>query len=128
MFSNSSFGFESLVVWKKVRELKNEIIILTRGFPAAERFRLADQLIRSIRSVNALIAEGHGRYSWRDQLHYCIQARGSIAETVNHLFDAFDEGYISSEQLTELKIKAKEVEVLLNGYIAWLRKKKDEPL
>ena len=30
---------------------------------------------------------------------YCVQARGSLTETINHLIDAFDEGYISAEQL-----------------------------
>ena len=62
-----------------------------------------------------------------DQIHYCVQARGSLTETINHLIDAFDEGYISAEQLNGMKQKGKELERILNGYLIFLRKKRDEP-
>ncbi len=124
---NENFGFEELELWKKAREFKIEVRKISKLFPAEEKFRLTDQAIRSSRSINALISEGHGRFTYPDQIHYCIQARGSLTETINHLIDAFDEGYISAEQLNEMKQKGKEVERLLNGYLAFLRKKRDEP-
>ncbi|MBK7376941.1 MAG: four helix bundle protein [Ferruginibacter sp.] len=123
---NTNFGFEELELWKKARLFKNEIRELTKTFPKEEKFRLADQLIRSTRSVNALISEGHGRFTYPDQIHFCIQSRGSLTETVNHLTDAYDEAYITVEQLTALKTKAKELERLINGYLIYLRKKRDE--
>lgn len=121
-----NFGFEDLELWKKVRIFKNEISGLAKLFPSEEKFRLSDQILRSSRSINALITEGHGRFTYPDQIHFCIQARGSLAETVNHLIDAFDEQYITEEQLLSYKEKAKEIERLLNGYISFLRKKRDE--
>ena len=124
--NNTNFGFEELELWKKVRIYKNKIRKLTKTFPPEEKFRLTDQLIRSSRSINALISEGHGRFTYPDQIHYCIQARGSLTETVNHLIDAFDDEYITNEQLTELKIDAKEIERLINGYLIYLRKKRDD--
>ena len=124
--NNTNFGFEELELWKKVRIFKNKIRKLTKTFPPEEKFRLTDQLIRSSRSINALISEGHGRFTYPDQIHYCIQARGSLTETVNHLIDAFDDEYITNEQLTELKIDAKEIERLINGYLIYLRKKRDD--
>lgn len=89
--SSDNFGFEDLELWKKAREFKNEIRDLTKQFPIEEKFRLTDQAIRSSRSINALITEGHGRFTFPDQIHYCIQARGSLTETINHIIDAFDE-------------------------------------
>jgi four helix bundle protein len=124
--SNENFGFEELELWKKVREFKKEVSKEAIGFPAEEKFRLTDQIIRSSRSVNALISEGHGRFTYPDQIHYCIQARGSLAETINHLIDAFDDGYITEEKLIYYKTKGKEIERLLNGYLSYLRKKRDE--
>ena len=109
------FGFELLELWKKVREFKNEISADARKWPTEEKFRLTDQVIRSSRSINALLAEGHGRFTFADQLHFCIQSPGSLAESVNHLIDAFD------EKLNYYKTKAKEIERLLNGYINYLR-------
>lgn len=115
-------SFTELEVWKKVRILKNEITELSKTFPAEEKFRLADQLIRAVRSINANIAEGHGRFTYKDQIHFCIQARGSLSETLNHLIDAFDCKYISSVALQGFKTKIDEIERMLNGYITYLRK------
>ena len=124
--NNINFGFEELEVWKKTRQFKNEIRKLTKTFLPEEKFRLTDQLIRSSRSINAVISEGHGRFTYPDQIHFCVISRGSLTETVNHLIDALDEDYITNEQLTDLKIKAKEIERLINGYLIYLRKKRDE--
>ena len=107
-------SFEDLEVWKKARELKNDIAFLAKTFPAEEKYRLTDQLIRSSRSVNVQIAEGHGRKTWPDRLRFCVIARGSLTETLNHLIDACDEGIISEDVLQKLRIKINEVERLLN--------------
>ena len=123
---NTTFGFEGLEVWKKSRDFKNEIATLLNQFPQEEKYRLTDQLIRSSRSINNLIAEGHGRFTYADQLHYCIQARGSLSESFNHLIDAFDNSYITEETLDYFRIKLKEIERLLNGYITHLRKQRDK--
>lgn len=115
-------NFTDLEVWKKGRVLKNEIKELTNSFPPEEKFRLTDQLIRSSRSVIATIAEGHGRFTYKDQLHFCIMARGSLSETFNHIIEAFDCKLITQEQLIYYKEKIGEVHKLLNGYISFLRK------
>jgi len=121
----NKFGFEDLELWKKARELKNEVCNETKTFPPEEKFRLTDQIIRSSRAINALIAEGHGRFTYPDQIHFCVQARGSLSETINHLIDAFDKGYITEERLHYFKAKGKEIERLLNGYINYLRNQGD---
>jgi four helix bundle protein len=119
------FGFEQLELWKKVREFKNEVVKEARTWPAEEKFKLIDQVIRSSRSINGLLAEGHGRFTFADQLHFCIQARGSLSETINHLIDTFDEAYITEEHLNYFKEKGKEIERMLNGYINYLRNQRD---
>ena len=124
--TNSTFGFEELELWKKARAYKNEIIIISKSFPVEEKYRLTDQIIRSSRSITAVISEGHGRFTYPDQIHFCVIARGSLTETVNHLIDAVDENYITNEKLIQLKLMAKEVERLLNGYLIYLRRKRDE--
>lgn len=118
----SGKSFTELEVWKKTRTLKNKIKGITLAFPPEEKFRLTDQIIRSSRSINANIAEGHGRFTFPDQVHFCIQARGSLSETHNHFIDAYDEKFISLDTLKELKADINECERLLNGYINWLRK------
>ncbi|MEO8821904.1 MAG: four helix bundle protein [Ginsengibacter sp.] len=114
-------SFTELEVWKKMRLLKIKIENLTKTFPPDEKFRLTSQIIRSARSVNACIAEGHGRFTFPYRINFCIIARGSLSETYNHLIDAFDCTYISLEILKELKAEIVEIERMLNGFINWLR-------
>ena len=113
-------SFEDLEVWKSARELKKDITLLVKTFPAEEKFRLTDQLIRSSRSVNVQISEGHGRKTWPERLRFCVIARGSLSETLNHLIDAYDAELISEDILKKFRIKINEVERLLNGYISYL--------
>ena len=121
----NSFGFEELEIWKKACTLKIEISGTIKSFPPEEKFRLVDQITRSARSIGSLIAEGHGRFSYPDQIHFCIQARGSLTETINHLIDSMDANYISEKILEDYRIKYKELERMLNGYINYLRTQKD---
>ncbi|MBO9199593.1 four helix bundle protein [Niastella sp. MAH-29] len=108
-------------VWQKSRELKNEIFQLVKSFPQEEKFRLIDQVIRSSRSINIQIAEGYGKRSNKDKIKYCMQARGSLSETLNHLIDAADCSYINAEQLRCYRSKLDELERILNGYIKYLK-------
>lgn len=119
---NSNLRFTELEVWKKARQLKLDLKQIVKDFPAEEKYRLSDQLTRASRGVGACIAEGHGRFTYKDQVHFCIIARGSLSEILHHLADAFDEKIISKQKLEELNIQVNEVEKLLNGYINWLRK------
>ena len=73
MMEENKFGFEDLELWKKVREFKNEVYNETKIFPPEKKFRLTDQVIKSSRAINALIAEGHGRFTYPDQIHFCVQ-------------------------------------------------------
>jgi len=114
-------SFEKLIVWQKSRDLKNEIFQLVKSFPPEEKFRLADQLIRSSRSINTQIAEGHGKRTNKDKIKYCMQARGSLSETLNHLIDASDCTYVSAELLRYYRCKIDELERILNGYIKYLK-------
>ena len=83
--------FYDLEAWKVARDLKISVSTLAKKFPADERFSLISQIIRSSRSVTANIAEGYGRNNYKETIHFCRMARGSLEETLNHLIDAFDE-------------------------------------
>ena len=118
----SGKSFYDLEIWKKSRELRNRILSLVSQFPPGEKFGLSDQTKRAARSVPACIAEGHGRYTYKDQTHFCIMARGSLTELLNHLIDAYDQQYISKETLKEYQLRIEEILKMLNGYINYLKK------
>ncbi len=97
---------------------------LTNSFPHEEKYRLADQIIRSSRSVGNNIAEGHGRYNYQDNIRFCVIARGSLSETLDHLIVGVDDNIITEQQLNELKHDIDHCMKLLNGYILHLRNKR----
>lgn len=119
-------NFEDLEVWKECRLLRQQISILVKTFPAEEKYRLTDQLIRASRSVTANIAEGHGRYHYQENSQFCRHSRGSLTETLDHLICALDENLIVKEQLDGFRLQIEKCQKLLNGYIAFLQKKKAE--
>ena len=97
--------FEELEVWKLAKQLKKEIRELVKKFPVDEKYRLTDQIIRSSRSAGSNIAEGFGRFHFKDNSKFCLNARGSLFETLNHLIDAFDEEYISDKEMKYFREK-----------------------
>ena len=121
MGSSANQSFTDLEVWKSARKLKIRIWILAKTFPPEEKFRLTDQLIRSSRGISSVIAEGHGKFTYKDKINYCMMGRGSLSETWNHLIDAMDSEYINKEELKSFKIDIDETGKLLNGYINFLR-------
>jgi four helix bundle protein len=123
---NNYKGFTELECYKKGRELRKSISFLAKKFPKEERYELTSQIKRSSRSVTANIAEGYGRYSYTDTRHFFIISRGSLTETMEHLTTAFDEDYISDEELKNEWVKCELVFKLINGFIAYLDKSKKE--
>lgn len=114
-------AFTDLETWKKSRQLRNDISTLIKSFPQQEIYRLADQIIRSSRSIGNNIAEGHGRYHYADSKKFFINARGSAAETIDHLIVALDEGYIDHETFEKLNADCENCMKLINGYINYLK-------
>jgi four helix bundle protein len=115
-------NFEELEVWKKAREIRLEIAELVKGFPADEKYKLRDQMIRCSRSVTANIAEGNGRYYYLENIQFCRRARGSLSELLDHLICAVDEGYLKGEILEYFRDKIALNMRMLNGYISYLKK------
>lgn len=119
-------NFEDLETWKQSRSIRNEIILLVKSFPPEEKYKLTDQIVRSSRSVTANIAEGYGRFHYQENIQFCRVSRGSLNETLDHLICAFDSSYIDEEALNQYRFKIAQNIKVLNGYIAYLKRRKDE--
>lgn len=118
--------FEDLKVWKCARKLQKKISDLVKSFPQKEQYRLTDQIVRSSRSVARNIAEGYGRYHYQENIQFCRQSRGSLDELLNDLITAFEENYIDHKELKIYRENIDDCQRLLNGYIRYLSKAKEE--
>lgn len=119
-------SFKTLEAWKKARDFRREISVLSKTFPKHEQYKLVDQILRSSRSVSANIAEGYGRYHYLENMRSCRIARGSLTETLDHLIVAFDESYITEEKLLQMEKMHDHCLHLINGYVLFLKNKKKE--
>jgi four helix bundle protein len=115
---------DTLDVYLLAKEFRKEVIKTANQFPVYERFLLTAQIKDSARSITANIAEGYGRYHYQEAIQFCRIARGSLLETYDHLSSAFDEEYITEIRFQELKTKQEYLLEKINGYIAYLKRRK----
>jgi four helix bundle protein len=113
--------FEDLECWKACREFRLFIMReVVAKLPRDERFELNQQLKRAVRSVTANIAEGYGRFHYRENYKFCSNARGSLYEVLDHLITAGDENLIPRETLATARLHLSSAVLLLNGYMKYL--------
>jgi four helix bundle protein len=118
--------FRDLDVWKKCRDIRAMMWRLCKKFPGEERFRLTDQMIRASRSSTNNIAEGYGRFHFQENIQFCRQSRGSLFELIDHVLIAEECEYIDDKTRGELTRHITSAIRLLNGYVKYLRTRKDE--
>ena len=106
-----------LIAWQRADDLFIRIHLLSRTFPALERFELSSQLRRAAYSVVANIVEGFGRRTRRDRLHFLHIAAASLAEVGYCIHASRRLGYVSDESNAELETEIRKVAAPLTGLI-----------
>jgi four helix bundle protein len=120
-------SFRELVVWQCAVESALAIYKLTSSFPESEKFGLVNQLRRAAVSVPSNIAEGYGRASRGEYVHFLGMARGSNSEIETQLVIARGLGFGSVQLLQKSEESCKEVGVLLGKLMKSLRPKSTVP-
>ena len=77
---------------------------------------MCDQLRRAAISVPSNIAEGCGRISVKEQVHFMEIAFGSLMEIYTQLQLAVDLEYMTEEDFQPLKVQIAIVSKLLSGF------------
>ena len=118
-------GLTRLEVWKRAQDFalkiyRNVLPLL----PPEEKWNLNSQIRRSSLSISANIAEGYGRFYFQDNVRFCYNARGSLEETLSHLVFSFEAKYIPETLYKELSTEGDEIDRMINGYIAYLKRSK----
>ena len=95
----TKFSFERLEVWQEARKLVVDAYNLVRKFPKEERYALGDQIRRAVVSIPSNIAEGSGRVSLKEKMHFVEIAYGSLMEVYCQLQIAVDLKFIDEIEL-----------------------------
>ncbi len=107
-------NFKELLAYKKGYELAMDIFLLSKKYPAEEKYSLTDQIRRSSRSVCTNLAEAYRRRRYIDyfisKLNDCETEN---AETQVWLDFSNDCKYITSEEYNLLTTKNDEIGKLI---------------
>ena len=120
-------SYRELLVWQKAKALSVAIYRATEQFPRTETYGLTSQIRRAAVSVASNIAEGQGRLTLGEFLHFLGQARGSLLELGTQLAIAVDLNYLKPDVHGKMDHEAYQVLGLLNRLIESLRKKPLKP-
>lgn len=115
--------YTDLDVWQKARLLTKMVYIQSKGFPKEELFGLTSQLRRAAISIPSNIAEGCGRQSDKEAIHFFFIARGSLYELETQVYLALDLAYLTEEEMIMINQQIEACKKLLNGFIRYFRSK-----
>lgn len=110
-----NFSFFDLRVYKESKELVKSVYRLLEKFPKYETYALGDQLRHSVTSVPSNIAEGSGRFSVKEKIHFIEIAYGSLTEALCQLDIAHDLEYINDEEFDTEKERINVIGKQLSG-------------
>ncbi len=115
-------SFENVKAWQTARQFRIKIYQTTKQFPKHELYCLTNQIRRAAISIHSNIAEGYGRFSFKENIQFCRTARASLNEVLDQLYVALDEKYIEKNIFDKLYNEGRNVEYNINGYIGFLKK------
>ena len=116
-------SFFDLEVWQLAHKLVLDVYKAVENFPKKEEYKLTSQLLRAVVSVPTNIAEGKGRNTLKDYIHFLIIARGSLEETKYLIYLSKDLGYIDEQEYCTLQEQLNLVGKKLNSLINSLKSK-----
>ncbi len=110
--------FRELKVWQMGMTLFDEVVKDVEGFPRTDAGRIiANQIMRSVSSITANIAEGYGRRKGKEFEHYLYISRGSTNETIDWYEKLKRLGYIESAIFENREQKCQEIRAMLSKMI-----------
>lgn len=120
-----NFSFFDLKVYKESKELVKSVYKMLDSFPKVETYALGDQLRRSVTSIPSNIAEGSGRYSVKEKIHFIEIAYGSLTEVLCQLDIAHDLRYITDDQFNNEQDRISIIGKQLSGLRSSFQKQLD---
>jgi|SRR5579872_712586 four helix bundle protein len=113
--------YRDLKVWQTAMDLVRDVYRFTREFPREETYGLTVQLRRAAVSIASNIAEGKGRSSDKELLHFLSNAKGSLFEVETQVMIVASLEYMTHSQSEELLSQTAEVGKLLSGLMKAFR-------
>jgi four helix bundle protein len=118
----SFYNLEDLEVYQLAESFSDEIWFIVNEWNYFAKDTVGKQVVRSADSISANIAEGYGRYHYKENRNFCYFSRGSIIETKGWLKKSKTRNLLSEEQFNLLYEKLQVVHIKLNAYLKFIGK------
>ena len=111
-------SFRDLNVYQLARGAARRVFEVSKTFPKEERYSLTDQIRRSSRAVNALLAEAWARRRYVAAFINTVdEALGEANETQVWLDHALDSSYLTPAEFAELDAQFQSIGGMLTRMI-----------
>ncbi len=110
--------FRRLDIWKRSVILAKDIYILTGQFPGHERFIIVSQMNKAAVAIASNIAEGCGRRTKPDLIHFIHIAIGSAFELETQIEISFLNNYIHSAAHKTIIKELHELQKMMTSFAA----------
>lgn len=116
--------FTDLEIYRLAEGLIIDIYRVSKSFPKEEIYGITSQLRRAMVSVALNIAEGYGRYHFKDRVLFLYNSRGSLLEVKSLVLICFKLGFLKEKDKENLISKIDRLGVKINNFINYLKKRK----
>jgi len=117
-----NYKLEDLEVYNLSEIISDKIWKIVTGWEYFAKDTIGKQLCRAADSISANIAEGYGRYHFKENKKFCYYSRGSILEVKSFLRKSKNRNLISENCYLELYTELQTVHLKLNAYIKYIGK------
>jgi four helix bundle protein len=117
-----NYKLEDLEVYILSELISDKIWDLVLGWEYFAKDTIGKQLCRAADSISANIAEGYGRYHFKENKNFCYYSRGSILEVKSFLRKSKNRNLISEDCYSELYNELQTIHLKLNAYIKYIGK------
>ncbi|HTD98644.1 MAG TPA: four helix bundle protein [Mucilaginibacter sp.] len=118
----SFYNLEDLEVYQLAESFDDEVWFIVNEWDYFAKDTVGKQIARSADSISANIAEGYGRYHYKENRNFCYFSRGSIIETKGWLKKSRNRKLLSEDQFNLLYEKLQTIHIKLNAYIKFIGK------
>lgn len=113
---------EDLEIYNLAIDVAEEVYKIASKWGSLNMNTIGYQIIRSADSIGANIAEGYGRFSFKENKQFCYYARGSLFETKTWLLKALKRDVLKETEYQKLISDLEILHKKLNAYISYISK------
>jgi four helix bundle protein len=116
------FTLEKLEVYELAELFADEIWDIVLSWENFKKNTIGKQIVRSADSISANIAEGYGRFYYKESKQFYFYSRGSLQETKSWIGKCKRRKIVREEKCGELLQKGEKILLKLNAFIKFVSK------